>query len=192
MLRLSHRLPQGTQGGEIRKKRVSNFDERTHYVIENKGSGKRTKPNEANFVGGKPLPVGNPDCSSKVPGFLWANTKCRRVRDQVGATHYALPNLSKAHRACSETTGSACRDGFTAFYTRSTPLFRDLSLARADASLRSLLARLARRRARALPLRLGPLASAAPPGSLFAVESFPLAGRTVFATRPRRLGAGPL
>jgi len=38
----------------------------------------------------------------------------------------------------------ACRDGFTAFYTRATQLFRDLSLARADGSLRSLLARLAR------------------------------------------------
>ena len=90
------------------KKRVSKFDQQSHYVIENKGSGKRTKPNEANFVGGKPLRAGSPDCSSKVPGFLWANTKCRRVQDQVGATHYALPNLSKAHRACSETTGSGC------------------------------------------------------------------------------------
>ena len=38
----------------------------------------------------------------------------------------------------------ACRDGFTALYTRATQLFRDLSLARADGSLRSLLARLAR------------------------------------------------
>jgi DNA replication protein DnaC len=38
----------------------------------------------------------------------------------------------------------ACRDGFTAFYTRATQLFRDLSMARADGSLRSLLARLAR------------------------------------------------
>jgi hypothetical protein len=28
---------------------VSNFDERSHYVVENKGSAKRTKPNEANF-----------------------------------------------------------------------------------------------------------------------------------------------
>jgi len=35
------------------KKRVSNFDERSHYVIENTGSGKRTKPNEANCGGGK-------------------------------------------------------------------------------------------------------------------------------------------
>jgi hypothetical protein len=33
------------------KKRVSIFDERSHYVIENKGSGKRTKPNEANVDG---------------------------------------------------------------------------------------------------------------------------------------------
>ena len=38
----------------------------------------------------------------------------------------------------------ACRDRFTALYTRGTQLFRDLSLARADGSLRSLLARLAR------------------------------------------------
>ena len=38
----------------------------------------------------------------------------------------------------------ACRDGFTAFYTRATQLFRDLTLARADGSLRTLLARLAR------------------------------------------------
>jgi len=38
----------------------------------------------------------------------------------------------------------ACRDGFTALYARATQLFRDLSLARADGSLRSLLARLAR------------------------------------------------
>ncbi len=34
--------------------------------------------------------------------------------------------------------------GFTAFYTRASQLFRDLALARADGSLRTLLARLAR------------------------------------------------
>ena len=33
-----------------RKKRVSIFDEQSHYVIENKGSEKRTKPNEAVFI----------------------------------------------------------------------------------------------------------------------------------------------
>jgi len=38
----------------------------------------------------------------------------------------------------------ACRDGYTACYTRAAALFRDLSLARADGSLRTLLAKLAR------------------------------------------------
>ena len=38
----------------------------------------------------------------------------------------------------------ACRDGYLVFYSRATALFRDLTLARADGSLRSLLARLAR------------------------------------------------
>ena len=38
----------------------------------------------------------------------------------------------------------ACRDGYSAFYTRAQSLFRDLALARADGSLRSLLARLSR------------------------------------------------
>lgn len=36
----------------------------------------------------------------------------------------------------------ACRDGYSAFYTRAASLFRDLSVARADGSLRTLLARL--------------------------------------------------
>jgi DNA replication protein DnaC len=38
----------------------------------------------------------------------------------------------------------ACRDGYSAYSTRAAALFRDLTLARADGSLRSLLARLAR------------------------------------------------
>jgi DNA replication protein DnaC len=38
----------------------------------------------------------------------------------------------------------ACRDGYTALYTRAQSLFRDLSMSRADGSLRNLLARLAR------------------------------------------------
>ncbi len=37
-----------------------------------------------------------------------------------------------------------CRHGFTAFYTRSSQLLCDLALARAEGSLRTLLARLAR------------------------------------------------
>jgi len=38
----------------------------------------------------------------------------------------------------------ACRDGYLVYYSRATALFRDLALARADGSLRNLLARLAR------------------------------------------------
>jgi DNA replication protein DnaC len=38
----------------------------------------------------------------------------------------------------------ACRDGYSAFYTRATALFRELTLARADGSLRTLLSRLGR------------------------------------------------
>ena len=38
----------------------------------------------------------------------------------------------------------ACRDGHTVFYTRAVALFRDLTLARADGSLRHVLARLGR------------------------------------------------
>ncbi len=38
----------------------------------------------------------------------------------------------------------ACRDGYLAYYTRATALFRDLALARADGSLRNFLARLSR------------------------------------------------
>jgi DNA replication protein DnaC len=38
----------------------------------------------------------------------------------------------------------ACRDGYSALYTRSTALFRDLAIARADGSLRLLLAKLSR------------------------------------------------
>ena len=38
----------------------------------------------------------------------------------------------------------ACRDGYSALYTRAASLFRDLALARADGSLRNLLAKLSR------------------------------------------------
>jgi len=38
----------------------------------------------------------------------------------------------------------ACRDGYSALYMRAVALFRDLSIARADGSLRSLLVRLSR------------------------------------------------
>ena len=41
----------GAHGAKEQKKRVSIFDEQSHYVIENKGSVKRTKPNKADLTG---------------------------------------------------------------------------------------------------------------------------------------------
>jgi DNA replication protein DnaC len=51
--------------------------------------------------------------------------------------------VGKSFVACA-LAQKACRDGYSALYTRAGSLFRDLALARADGSLRSLLARLAR------------------------------------------------
>jgi DNA replication protein DnaC len=49
----------------------------------------------------------------------------------------------KSFVACA-LAQKACRDGHSALYVRAASLFRDLALARADGSLRSLLARLSR------------------------------------------------
>ncbi len=43
-----------------------------------------------------------------------------------------------------EKAQKACRDGYSALYTRAAALFRDLAIARADGSLRHLLVRLSR------------------------------------------------
>jgi len=51
--------------------------------------------------------------------------------------------VGKSFVACA-LAQKACRDGYSALYTRAQSLFRDLSIARADGSLRNLLARLAR------------------------------------------------
>ena len=51
--------------------------------------------------------------------------------------------IGKSFLACA-LAEKACRDGFTAFYTRASQLFRDLALAHADGSLRTVLARVAR------------------------------------------------
>ena len=48
----------GLVGRKLRKKRVSNFDEQSRYVIENKGSAKQTKPNKADFFEGENLAPG--------------------------------------------------------------------------------------------------------------------------------------
>lgn len=51
--------------------------------------------------------------------------------------------VGKSFVACA-LAQKACRDGYSALYTRAAALFRDLSIARADGSLRLLLAKLSR------------------------------------------------
>ena len=51
--------------------------------------------------------------------------------------------IGKSYLACA-LAHKACRDGFTALYTRAPQLFRDLAVARADGSLPRRLLRLAR------------------------------------------------
>lgn len=51
--------------------------------------------------------------------------------------------MGKSWLACA-LAEKACRDGFSAFFVRAPQLFRDLTLARADGSLGSRLARLGR------------------------------------------------
>jgi DNA replication protein DnaC len=65
------------------------------------------------------------------------------VRQQQNIFLSGPTGIGKSFLACA-LAEKACRDGFTAFSTRSTQLFRDLALARADGTLRPLLARLAR------------------------------------------------
>ena len=51
--------------------------------------------------------------------------------------------VGKSFIACA-LAQKACRDGYSALYTRAAALFRDLAIARADGSLRNLLTRLGR------------------------------------------------
>jgi DNA replication protein DnaC len=51
--------------------------------------------------------------------------------------------VGKSFVACA-LAQKACRDGYSAFYTRAAALFRDLAIARADGSLRNFLAKLSR------------------------------------------------
>jgi DNA replication protein DnaC len=51
--------------------------------------------------------------------------------------------VGKSFLACA-LAQKACRDGYSALYTRTAALFRDLAIARADGSLRLLLAKLSR------------------------------------------------
>ena len=65
------------------------------------------------------------------------------VREHQNLFLIGPTGIGKSFLGCA-LAEKACRDGFTALYTRATQLFRDLALARADGSLRTLLARLAR------------------------------------------------
>jgi DNA replication protein DnaC len=65
------------------------------------------------------------------------------VREHQNIFLLGPTGIGKSFLACA-LAEKACRDGFTALYTRSSQLFRDLALARADGSLRTLLARWAR------------------------------------------------
>ena len=65
------------------------------------------------------------------------------VREHQNIFLLGPTGIGKSFLACA-LAEKACRDGFAALYTRAPQLFSDLSLARADGSLRSLLARLAR------------------------------------------------
>ena len=51
--------------------------------------------------------------------------------------------MRKSFVACA-LAQKACRDGYSALYTQAAALFRDLAIARADGSLRLLLAKLSR------------------------------------------------
>ena len=59
--------------------------------------------------------------------------------------HYVADStgVGKSFVACA-LGQKACRDGYSALYTRAAALSRDLAIARADGSLRHLLARLSR------------------------------------------------
>lgn len=63
------------------------------------------------------------------------------VREHQNLFLIGPTGIGKSFLGCA-LAEKACRDGFTALYTRATQLFRDLALARADGSLRTLLARL--------------------------------------------------
>jgi len=59
--------------------------------------------------------------------------------------HYVIAStgVGKSFLACA-LAQKACRDGYSALYMRTAALFRDLAMARADGSLRLLLAKFSR------------------------------------------------
>jgi DNA replication protein DnaC len=79
---------------------------------------------------------------------LWngvcARAGCRaRLASRTLTTAQPAAGVEKSFVACA-LAQKACRDGYSALYLRAAALFRDLAIARADGSLRHLLARLTR------------------------------------------------
>jgi transposase len=66
------------------------------------------------------------------------------VLSPLPAERFDLSEWSRASFVACALAQKACRDGYSALYTRAQSLFRDLAMARADGSLRSLLSRLSR------------------------------------------------
>ena len=75
------------------EKRVSNFDEQSHYVIENTRSDLRTKPNEANFFGGENVWCGGGVGLSRRAGgrLIRVGRGDLRAPDDAGAGTAPLP-----------------------------------------------------------------------------------------------------
>jgi DNA replication protein DnaC len=65
------------------------------------------------------------------------------VRNHENVFVIGPTGVGKSFLACA-LAQKACRDGYSALYMRAAALFRDLAMARADGSLRSLLARMSR------------------------------------------------
>jgi DNA replication protein DnaC len=65
------------------------------------------------------------------------------VRNHENVFVIGPTGVGKSFLACA-LAQKACRDGYTALYTRGAALFRDLAIARADGSLRNLFARMSR------------------------------------------------
>lgn len=74
-------------------------------------------------------------------GVLWFTTQAGQCHENVLIV--APTGVGKSFLA-SALAQKACRDGHLILHTRASALFRDLALARADGSLRNLLARLGR------------------------------------------------
>ena len=98
--------------GDCKEKRLSIFDEQSHYVIENKGLAKRTKPNKANFSRGKssarplhlvsnssPLRQSPYDCHSGLLELSWSPLFLRIFRPQM------FPKKLYNPLACIKSTG---------------------------------------------------------------------------------------